>query len=365
MNDLTDDYLFNDKIADISTIFDQTNDDRQIFLISLLNKHLYSWNNQKIVDKSRLIIENFIKINKNFDCFYDYFNNGLKNDSNRIKLTRLQFKNLVENLKFDAFTENLVDLAIKAFIAYIEDYDYEQRIKALDLLDHLVENCIKTQLSFNNRALFIFSFLNRYLHDKDSPEFLKRLLHSTLKLLDIIESKYTSNEHQYKLHSEVFEGVLNNCYLSTQTNIKLIYYDSIQEYTQQIGVFLARHLTRYYQVAFECFEHIKGVDLNTNFGDFSIFIKCFDLIKVSIDLCKTRIHVHAQKIVNFLLKLLYYCSISNENHLEITQKIINILKYLFSLEKCSHLYLDELKKLRNIQTNEKFESYIDCIINNV
>jgi hypothetical protein len=252
-------------------------------------------------------------------------------------------------------------------ILYIEEYKYEHKLIAAKLTKHLIENCAKTELNFNNRSRFLFDVLTRYLHDKENLVLLKELLEATNMLLEVIETKYNIYEHNYKMHSNLFDAILNNCFMTTITSAKLVYYEIIKTYLKQLGYYSVRHLSKLYQVSFESLEHLQAsIELNANLN---LFHQSFDLVELTIDLLPLRMHSHSKQIVNYYVKLLYHCSLAieqseglvSEDIQAIADRIIRILAKLFSIEKVKEQDLESFTQLKFIDTNKDFNKFISKI----
>ncbi len=87
----------------------------------------------------------------------------------------------------------------------------------------------------------------------------------------------------------------------------------------------------------------------------SILLRCFDLIELIIEICSLRIHAHARRIVNFLLRLVYLASCSVESNedlkkvasLDFLKRLTDMLKILFSNDMAKKSCYEEFRQLQN------------------
>jgi len=135
--------------------------------------------------------------------------------------------------------DHLIDIIIQYSLLYLEEFNYDLKIKGLNSLDHLICHSTQAQINFNMRSQLIYTCLERYIIDK---EFLDRALKTMRQLLNVIETKSKCSEHSYRKHSVVIEVLLDNCYMTTNSLVKLVYYTSFVDYLRQIGPYSVRHL---------------------------------------------------------------------------------------------------------------------------
>jgi len=165
------------------------------------------------------------------------------------------FEKFTLDTKFPEFDENesLIEIVIRYSILCLEEFNYELKIKGLELLDHLMESTSPSLLNLNMRSRLILSSFERYINDKDgSVIFLDKQMESMRRLLNLIETSYSSGEHNYKQHSIVFDSMLNNCYMTTNQTVKTIYFKNLIFYIIQMNVYTCRHLEKLLTVAFDC-----------------------------------------------------------------------------------------------------------------
>jgi len=138
-------------------------------------------------------------------------------------------------------------------------------------------------------------------------------------------------------------------------------------YLKQLGYYSVRHLSKLYQVSFECLEHLQAnSELNTNLNHFH---QSFDLVELTIDLLPLRMHSHSKQIVNYYIKLLYHCSLAIDDSeglvsgdiQTITDRIVQILTKLFTIEKVKEHDLESFVQLKFIDTNKCFNKFISKI----
>ena len=229
------------------------------------------------------------EIESNFECFF-----------------------LTTNYRMLEDKEELIELSIRYAIMYLEEYNYELKIKGLDIIDHLVINATPNQLNCNFRSKLIFETFQKYLNDKESVQFLIRILKSMCLLLNIIESKYAISEHNYIQHSLVTESILNSCYMTSNNEIKRIYYENLIIYVNQIGVYSIRYFEKFLTIIFDCIENSNlGIDLERQE---SLINDALNLLENLIKVCFARVQGHAKKIINFLIMIIYLASLSNEGY---------------------------------------------------
>lgn len=293
------------------------------------------------------------------------------------------FESYLLNLQFSFYDnddENLIEIWIRYAITYLEEYDYDKKTHGLSLLDNLMLNVTQTKLLFNMRSDLIYNTFQRYLNDKDSVEFLNSITHSMRILLNIIESKYSSSEHRFKKHSLVYDSLLNNCYMSSSAQVKIVYYKNLKEFIKQMGDYTCRHLEKSLTVVFDCIESSKfGFDFEKQSN---LVENAFSLLECLIQTCSLRIHAHSRRVVNFLLKIIYFYSLSlsleNSNNLEdsnlnnlscretslpkLVEKVLSMLKYiLVENNKTKLLFLDEFNDLKHKTLNKNFLKLIETI----
>ena len=284
-------------------------------------------------DKRLKLVQNFSNLTKS----------NLENEAD--------FEQYVKQIKFPLFddNDNLIETLIRYSILYLEEFNYELKLQGLDLLDHLVMNTSPSVLNLNMRSKLIFTTYERYMNDKDgSLIFLEQQIQSMLKLLNVIESKQSSSEHNYIKHSLILDSLLNNCYMTTNIDTKTVYYKNLNDYVKQSNDYSCRHLEKLLTVAFDC-----GLDNSKISFDFvsneKLLDKSLDLTESIIDVCAFRIHWHANRVINFLLKLIYFACLKD---LE-TNRLISMLQKLLSRNRLvsQQKELDELKLNKSLNLN--------------
>ena len=278
-----------------------------------------------------------------------------------IYLFKLVYPNLDDN-------DKLVEVYIRYVILYLEEFNYDLKLNGLKLLDHLLENITPSRLTLNMRSNLIYDTLQKYVNDKESIQFLDHITKTMCQFLNLIESKYASVEHQYKKHSLLVDSLLNNCYMTSNKLIKCVYLSNLNDYVKQMNAYACRHLEKIFTIAFECTDNSN---ISYEFDKQEVLlIKSLELIETTIEICRLRIHAHARRILNFLLKLIYfYCIDENvkenenkEDRLKLVDRILDILSLLFRNEKIKKNYYSEfcdLKVKNNL--NEKFLKLIEGI----
>lgn len=226
--------------------------------------------------------------------------------------------------------ERLLETAIRYSLAYLEEFEYTNKLMGVRLLSHLIDNTSPSGIKLNMRADLIRDTLGRYVNDKESLEFLDQSNELMIKLLGLIgrswfnqwdkieivfcfkgitETKYNTNEHYFKQTSAYIDSALNNCYMSTNVQVKAIYLKHLKTSLTRLGPCACRHLEKQLTVLFDSIElgkvnsDFQPVSSNTHLVLFSL-----DLMQCIIQACFYRIHSHSRRIIQFLLKLVYsYC----------------------------------------------------------
>ena len=119
--------------------------------------------------------------------------------------------------------EALIETSIRYLILYLEEYVYDLKCKGLLILDHLISNVTPSKINLNMRSQLLYDSLLKYVNDKESLKFLDKSIGSMCALLNVMETKYSNNEHQYKKHSVVVESLLNNCFMTSNNTVKCVY----------------------------------------------------------------------------------------------------------------------------------------------
>ena len=146
------------------------------------------------------------------------------------------FEHYLLEKKYPYYDENetLIETCIRFLILYLEEYDYDLKLKGLFILDHLILNITPSKLNLNMRSTLIFDTLQRYLNDKESIQFLDKAICTMCALLNIIETKYSNAEHQFRKHSVVVESLLSNCYMTSKHAIKCVYLTNLKLYLKYL-----------------------------------------------------------------------------------------------------------------------------------
>ena len=101
-----------------------------------------------------------------------------------------------------------------------------------------------------------------------------------------------------------------------------------------------------------------------------ILLKCFDLIELIIEICSLRVHVHARRIINFLIRLVYLASYSVESNadlkkvasLNFIERVADLLKRLFRNDMAKNRCYEEFEQLQNAKNlNPTFLKIIENI----
>lgn len=279
------------------------------------------------------------------------------------------FEDHVFRLRFPGFEdEALLEVTLRYGIFYLEEFDYQKKIHALQILNHLMDNLTQAKLIFNMRAQLLYDTYNKYLNDKESSEFLQKIGESMLKLLAIMEPEYASGEHYYCKHSDTISSMLTNCFLSTSIPAKTVYYKNLVLFIKQMGVFASRHLEKCLTIAFDSIESCKiGLDFDkqAEFIDSSI-----ELTMVIVETCSKRVHCHSRLIVNNCIKILYFYSLYAseintsvvDEKINVIEKVCRILEKILKNDKTPKHVVDEFENLKNDQKlNPNFKILIKTI----
>lgn len=326
----------------------------------MINNNNYSNNiNQVLINDLSTVrqkhIESYLKSCAPTDEAFNLLQQNV--DINKKDIIEQDFENsYLLKLEFPYFDnkDSLIETYIRYALTYLDDIDYNKKINGLRLFNHLFSQITPMQLNLNMRSTLIYDSFNKYLNDKECVEFFAGILSSMRILLNIIESKYACREHAYSKHSNVLDSLLNNCYMSSNNNVKVIYLKSIKDYLEQIGMYSVRHLEKIFTVAFDYNETlISGKHQDQR----DLLDVSLDLIEFIIELCSLRMHKHTKRIMNNLLKFIYSYSLNVEADLSINsnkqtdetdifiKRIITLFKSLLHNEKNSNYY-DEFCLLR-------------------
>jgi hypothetical protein len=328
-----------------------------------------------------------LKENVSTESTYDYFKDG--NKEKRCKLIDNYFKsieptavikdekafeNFLFSKKFPFYDENdnLVEIYIRYCILYLEELNFDLKQLGLDLLDHLLVNISPSKLNLNMRSKLIFDTLERYLNIKESSQFLDTIIQTMLNLLNIIESKYSTSEHQFKKHSQIFDSLLNNCYMSTNSEIKCIYLKNLPNYLKQMDYYSSRHIEKILTITFDFVDHNSNDTNSIHTCLFNIEEKeklvmiSLNLLESLIKQCSLRMHQHARRIINNLIKIVYLYGLSDNSNNDqvplIIQNIVTLLKLLFEIPKVKDKFHQEFIALKsNNELNQTFLKLIETI----
>lgn len=282
--------------------------------------------------------------------------------------TEAQFEHYILGFKFPHYdeNENLIETLIRYSVLYLEEFNYDLKQTGLTLLDHLMANTSPSVLNLNMRSKLVLTSFEKYINDKEGPlVYLDKQMQSMLKLLNIIESTHSSSQHSYKQHSLILDSILNNAYMTTNTAIKEIYFKNIQGYVKQMNVYACRHLGKLLTVGFDC--GLDNSNLSFNFVERNqLCVASLDLIECILSICWLRIHAHSKEIINFLLKLVYFACLEEEDQENLTKPIIEritcMLKRLFTNAKLANQEYEEFNTLKqNRNLNSKFLNIIQHI----
>lgn len=318
---------------------------------------------------------------------YDYMKDG--NKEKRIKLIENYYKSvestsaLTNEQTFESFlltqkfpfydeNDNLVETYIRYCILYFEELNYDQKSTGLNLLDHLLVNISPSKLNLNMRSQLIYDTLERYLNMKESSQFLDNIIQTMLCLLNIIESKYSTTEHQFRKHSHVFDSLLNNCYMTTTNEIKCIYLKHLPNYLKQMDYYSTRHIEKILTITFDFVDHNNNDTNSIHTCLFNIdeqeklVLISLNILETLIKQCSLRMHHHARRIINNLIKIVYLYGLSNKSSHEqvpiIIQTIVDLLKLLFENSRVKENYYQEFSTLKsNNELNQTFLKLIENI----
>jgi hypothetical protein len=314
---------------------------------------------------------------------YMYFNNNIKSKDHFN-----EFISMVKYMRFPNYNDNLIDLCIKFSIEYLKYLEYAEKIESLRLIEHLIRNITHADINFNNRSLLLYNNLSAYLHDRESTEFSRHLLETlVVHVLNGIEPDFNKNRHNYKFHSEFLESLLNNAYVITNVEIKLLYYEYISKTVKTIGQYTCRHIVKVFQVVYEFLDFVQIKNPNESRDDVLALGLCLDLVDTVIDACSMRMHQHGESIIKFLIKLLYYSSLDENaacspnfdfkscfsngdrsailtDRFYIRNCCIYLLTKLFRLDSFKKKFAVEFALLANTdyEANRFFMSYINFIL---
>jgi hypothetical protein len=317
-------------------------------------------------DKQDTTDESWKSILTVFDCIP-----SLEDSANGNEPLENRFNTYLLSLNYPCLDvdDNFIEMYIRYSIIYLEDYNYDNKLIGLHLLDHFLHNLTPSKLVVNMRADLIYNTLFKYVNDKDSCAFLCRAIPVMRFLLDKIETKYSRAEHCYAKHSIVVDAMLSSCYMSTDMRVKTIYMRCLGEYLSQMSDYSCRHLDKYLTVAFDFLDSVKvlstaahdehhrdrQIDAKQELAESSV-----DLIACIVETCGLRIHAHARRILNFCIKILYMFTYelsdgddaARDNTLNdpFVTKVRNIIVSLFKSEVVRAKFYDEFSQLKTPQT---------------
>ncbi len=239
--------------------------------------------------------------------------------------------------------EALIESSIRYLILYLEEYVYDLKCKGLLILDHLIANITPSKLNTNMRSQLLYDSLVKYINDKESLTFLDKSIGTMCALLNVIESKYANNEHQFKKHSAILESLLNSCYMSSNNTVKCIYLNKLKLYIIQMDIFSVRHLEKYLTIALECVES-NTEKISFDFEKQEVLLcTSLDLLDCIINVLHLRIYAHARRIISFFIKVIYFFSLLDED--------IDEIEKLDSMKKTKRLIETLFNKNEKIKVN--------------
>ncbi|RNA26334.1 TELO2-interacting 2-like [Brachionus plicatilis] len=280
-----------------------------------------------------------------------------------------KFEDHIFEVYFPGFDdEALLEVTLRYGIFYLEEIDYQKKIHALRILNHLLDNSTRAKLGFNMRAQLLYETFGKYLNDKECVEFLHSIGQSMLKLLAIMEPEYASGEHYYRKHSQTMGSMLTNCYMTTNISAKTVYYKNLILFINQMGVFASRHLDKSLAIAFDSIESSK---IGLDFDKQSEFIESsIELIMTIVDTCSKRIHCHARPVLCHCIKILYFYGLNAtelkekvDEKINLIDKVCQIVEKVLKNDKTPKLVVEELKNLKNeLKLDANFKILIESII---
>jgi hypothetical protein len=333
--------------------------------------------------------ENERKKEENYLNLYEYYTTKIcKQNENRIYIN--SFLNLLQLIKFPDFNEYLIMLSIKISLKLIESFtiNYDDKLAGLEIINCMIQSTSKTDLSVNNRTLLILNTIERFVYEKDSIKFLYQLLKTQLSLLDIHETQYAANEHDYKLHSKYFNNLLDNCRMCSNLNVKIVYFLILKGFLKQMKDYMVKYLSKLFDILLvDTVDYMKS---NINYKYNYVLIKLiFSIVEICLLQFECRVHAHAKMIIQFLIKFIYYLCLdySDEDGMEFDVKFFEnyntiiyndsmnevddkyyCLKYCFKLlvclfknDKVKFNEYNEFLELKFIQSNDFFKICIDFI----
>jgi hypothetical protein len=338
-------------------------EDIEILSKNILNE-LFSKDNPR--ELSELISKHFYDENEKKELFncYQYFNDAFKNENeNRMQIN--SFFNILKFVNFPHLNDYLMTLCIKLSLKLIESYtiNFDDKLLGIDLINGLISKTSKSDLNLNNRTLLLLNNIERFMYDKDCIEFIYKLYFTQLKLLDIQETQYAVNDHEYSLHSKYFNILLNNCLMCSNLNIKIIYFFFLKKYLEQMNYYAVKYLSKLFEILLnDTIDYMKAnIDYKFNY---IIVTMIFSMIEICSIKFKLRIHQHAKTIIQFLVKFIYYnCLDYSEDELVHEKLFQNYDKVSFEedymhedkyycLKYCLKLIIIGLFKNEKVKMNE-------------
>ena len=320
---------------------------------------------------------------------YEYFNNCFKMDN---RMHTNSFLNLIKLIKFPHFNEHLITLSIKYCLKLIESFtiNYDDKFHGIDLINCIIEKTSKSDLKANNRTLLLLNTIERFVYDKDSIEFIYKLYKTQLSILDIHETKYTVNEHDYNLHSKYLNNLFNSCLMCSNLSFKIVYFVILKRFLQQMNSYAIRYLKKIFDILLnDTIDYMKSnIDFKFNF----ILIKLiFNIIEMCAIKFEMRIHQHARIIIQFLIKFIYYTCLDyndedvsmiasevlledfikfysddsslheNDKYFCLKYCLKLLIVYIFTNEKVKEREYSQFLELKLINSNKLFKLFIEFI----
>ena len=242
-----------------------------------------------------------------------------------------------------------IDVLMSVSLNMLFDHQERNKIKGLEIIEHLLVNITKEEIRWYNRINVIHEALNRQIHLKDS-KVLNKLFSPLLKTLEILDQTPLKDYHR-----QLLETLLRNADMENILILRQIYISNLSILIHQTGFSFSGVLSLAVKVIVNYLE-VDGGSCD------SCRLETLDLLQTVVEVAWLRIPSHACTIIKALLKLyvdiqtlLYQETHSIEAQDKMKLKIIEVSRLLCKL--CPNIR-QSIEALKDSNHNQDFKFHM-------
>ncbi|KAI0219780.1 TELO2-interacting protein 2 [Lamellibrachia satsuma] len=260
----------------------------------------------------------------------------------------------VFNVKSPQLGDQL-SLVLPPMLLLVDDFQIDHKCLGVLLLQHLMDNTSRTELSWYGRAHVIFDALRQqmYTHNAKLVRMLHPCLLGILRVVEVSPVKCTAVRKENR-YDEVLRQILTDMELEDKLVLRRAYVEHLPCLLEEMGITAVRHLVQLLRVISAYLEVYDGPQEICRLGTFAV-------LKAVILVTWPRMSVHCGDILQCLLKFIYDVSVDQGlTPDDVSTRLIMKAMECLQLLKCAcpDVMQELVGKLEEITLNDTWDRCI-------